>query len=134
MKDCDYDAPWYHGSPEELVELRTGSWVTQFREMAKAFSHRPSLMSLDDDGQTVRHDGKRIGYLYVVSEAVGPQDVRYLANTAQTHWETLRPLSVRRVAELPVDDPPQLTPDEIAEMRKEIPAGTTGFIGTPDTP
>ncbi len=64
MGQCDYSAPSYHGSPEELDALRAGSWVTQFKEMAKAFSHRPTLMSLDDDREHVKHDGKLVGYLY----------------------------------------------------------------------
>ena len=59
MEHCDYSTPWYHGSPEKLRVLRKGSWVTQFKEMAKAFSHRPSLISLDDDCQAVKHDGQR---------------------------------------------------------------------------
>ena len=108
METCDYDAPWYHGSPEKLTELRKGSWVTQFKEMAKAFSHKPSLISLDDDGQAVKHDGQLIGFLYIVSEPIGPDDVSYLHNTGQTHWQTQRDLRIRYVAELPVGDPPQV--------------------------
>jgi len=132
METCDYDAPWYHGSPEKLTELRKGSWVTQFKEMAKAFSHKPSLISLDDDGQAVKHDGQLIGFLYIVSEPIGPDDVSYLHNTGQTHWQTQRDLRIRYVAELPVGDPPQVTKEEIAELRKNAPEGTTGFIGDPD--
>jgi len=129
---CDYSAPWYHGSPETLTVLRKGSWVTQFKEMAKAFSHRPNLMSLGGDCQTIKHNGQQPGFLYMVSETLGPDDVSYLRDTAQTHWQTQRDLQVRLVAELPVDDPPQLSEEEIAELRKGIPEGTTGFIGSPD--
>ena len=129
---CDYGRPWYHGSPERLAVLREGSWVTQFREMAKAFSHKPSCISLDDNCRAVKHDGKLPGYLYEVSEAVGPDDVTYLPNTAQTHWQTQRELQVRLVAELPIDDPPQLSEEELAELRKDVPEGTTGFFGDPD--
>lgn len=132
MKKCDYGAPWYHGSPEDIAVLREGSWVTQFEQMAKAFSHRPALMSLDDDCENVKHNGQWPGFLYVISEAVSPDDVTYLRDTAQTHWQTNRDLRVRLVAELPLDDPPQLSEQEIAELRKDIPEGTSEMICTPD--
>ena len=112
--------------------LRKGSWVTQFKELAKAFSHRPSLISFGDDSQTVKHNGQQPGFLYIVSEEVGPDDVSYLRDTAQTHWQTQYDLQVSLVAELPVDDPPQLSQEAITAMRQEIPEGTTGFIGDRD--
>jgi len=132
METCDYGAPWYHGSPEELAVLRSGSWITQFREMAKAFSHKPSLMSLDDDCEHVKHNGRLRGYLYTVSEPVRPEDLCYLRDTAQTHWQTTRDLKLRLVSELAVDDPPQLNEEEIAALREDIPEGTTGMVCTPD--
>ena len=132
MEKCDYGKPWYHGSQEKLAFLRKGSWVTQSSELAKAFSHRPSLISFGEDGQSVKHNGEQLGFLYMVSEAVGPEDVTYLPHTAQTHWQGQRDLEVRLVAELPLDDPAQLSEGEIAAMRKKIPEGTTGFIGDRD--
>ena len=132
MDKCDYGAPWYHGSPDKLRVLRKGSWITQLREMAKAFSHKPTLMSLDDDCRNVKHNGRQPGFLYVVSEPIGTDDVSYLRDTAQTHWQTQRDLQVRLLAELPLDDPPQLSEEEIADLRKEIPEGATGMICTPD--
>jgi len=130
---CDYDRPWYHGSPEELSVLRKGSWVTQFREIAKAFSHKPSRMSFEDDEcRIVKHNGSLLGRLYVISEEIGPDDVSYFADTAGTHWQTQRDLRVRLVAELPVDDPPLLSEEELAELRKTMPDGTTGMLCDPD--
>jgi len=132
MEKCDYTAPWYHGSPEKLSVLRKGSWVTQSKELAKAFSHKPSLISFGDDSQTVKHNGQQSGFLFIVSETVGPDDVSYLRDTAQTHWQIQHDFQVRLVAILPVDDPPQLGEEAITAMRKDIPEGTTGFIGDPD--
>jgi hypothetical protein len=130
---CDYSEPWYHGSPQELDILREGSWVTQFQEIAKAFSHKPSLMSFgDDECRAVKHNGVLPGRLYTIAEEIGPDDVSYLPNTAGTHWQTQRDLRVRLVAELPVDDPPLLSEEEISELRKVMPEGTTGMICTPD--
>ncbi len=127
MDSCDYTSPWYHGSSEQLTTLRTGSWVTQFKELAKAFSHRPTLISFGDDSQTVKHNGQQPGFLYVLAEAVGPEDVVYLPRTVQTHWQVKRDIQVALVAELPVEDPPQLSEEELAAMRREIPEGKTGF-------
>ena len=132
MTKCDYTAPWYHGSPERLTVLRKGSWVTQFRELAKAFSHKPELISLDDDCARVKHNGHTVGHLYAIAEPIGPEDVTYLRDTAQTHWQTNRGLSLELVAVLPLDDPPQLSSEEIAALRRDIPEGTKGFICTPD--
>jgi hypothetical protein len=132
MTQFDRNTPWYHGSPESLPILRKGSWVTQFKEMAKAFSHRPKLISLSDDGLHVKHDGQQPGFLYMVAEPVAPEDVAYLQNTAQTHWQTQRDLQVALVAALPINDPPQLTKQEIAELLKDVPQGYTGFKGAPD--
>jgi len=132
MQKYDYSAPWYHGSPEKLTVLRKGSWVTQFKELAKAFSHKPSLISFGDDNRTVKHNGQQPGFLYMISEVVGPDDVSYLRDTAQTHWQAQRGFQVKLVSDLPVDDPPQLSEEEITAMRKVIPEGTTGFIGDRD--
>ena len=133
MENCDYNAPWYHGSPDRLTVLRAGSWVTHFKEVAKAFSHKPPLISLDYDCQVVKHNGQLPGFLYKVAERISAEDVTYLRDTAQTHWQTSRDLRIELVAELPVTDPPLLTAAEVAEMRKHVPEGTTGFFGTPDS-
>lgn len=70
----------------------------------------------------------------MVSESVGPAEVCYLPNTAQTHWQAQRDLQVELITELPVTDPPQLTVDEIARLRSLSPAGTTGITLTRDDP
>jgi hypothetical protein len=103
--------------------------VTPFPAVAKAFSHKPTLVSLSDDCQTAKHNGQLRGYLYRVSEAVVPEDLTCLSGTAETHWETQRELQVALIGELPVDDPPQLASDEIVRMRA---AGTGFFTSLPD--
>ena len=68
-----------------------GSWVTPFREFAKAFSHKPTRVSASgDDLANVRHDGKVAGFLYVVAETLADQDLEELPGTDQTHWKTTR--------------------------------------------
>ena len=65
----DYDLPWYHGSPLELTVLREGSTITQNRELARVFSHKPGIVSFGEDGALIGHNGEQPGFLYRV---VGP--------------------------------------------------------------
>jgi hypothetical protein len=131
MKKEERCGPWYHGSPEKLTILRRESWVTPFVEVAKAFAHKPSLISFGDEG-SVKHDGQVPAFLYIVDEVTAQQDICYLRDTAQTHWQTQRDLCLKLVSLLPIDDPPQLSTAEIEAMRRQAPKGDTGFVGEPD--
>jgi hypothetical protein len=89
--------PWYHGSPLKLKTLREGSTITQKRELARIFSHKPTLVSVEEDGR-IRHNGARPGYLYVVAEAVAEGDVRPHPRTTMApgdEWLTTRELRLR---------------------------------------
>ncbi len=122
-------SPWFHGSPEELSTLRAGSWVTPFREYAKAFSHKPTRVSASgDDVNNVRHDGKVPGFLYVVAEPLADQDLEELPGTDQTHWQTTRVLKVRLVEKVPLVETEMLSEAESAEFSKNYPG--TGFWST----
>ncbi|MGQ9514997.1 MAG: hypothetical protein ACUVTL_08135 [Thermoproteota archaeon] len=70
----DYGKKWYHGSPLELVVTRRGSTVTQDRELARIFSHKPTIVSISDDGR-IKHDGKIPGFLYCIDEDIGVGDL-----------------------------------------------------------
>lgn len=108
---------WFHGSPEKLTTLRTGSWVTPFKELAKAFSHKPTCISIsDDDFLNVRHDGKVDGYLYVISERISNEELRELKGTDQSHWETTRELKIKFVSDVPLMDSELLTEPELAAL------------------
>lgn len=100
------DGVWYHGSPARFEELRANSTVTQWRELAEAFSHKPARLGYDDDG-VIFHDGNEVGYLYVVDEAVriGEDIYRHPRTTMDYNAEflTKRPLKVKRIAQIPVD-------------------------------
>jgi hypothetical protein len=95
--NTDYAALWYHGSPQEMTILRAGSWVTPFKELAKAFSHKPATISASDDFLQVTHDGELPGFLYRIAESIAPEDIAVLPGTKKTHWRTLRDLNVERV-------------------------------------
>ena len=94
---------WYHGSNKIFSELRTNSTITQWKELAEAFSHQPSGLGYDDNG-IIRHNGTEKGYLYVVDEpiAVGADIYQHPNTTMDENAEFLikRPLKVRLICEL----------------------------------
>ncbi|MBO4367792.1 MAG: hypothetical protein J5859_03690, partial [Clostridia bacterium] len=99
------DGVWYHGSNVRFDVLREGSTITQWRELAEAFSHKPSVLGYEDDG-SITHDGKEYGYLYVIDEPIkaGVDCYRHPRTTMDENAEflTRRPLRVRLIAEKPV--------------------------------
>jgi len=127
------DGPFYHGSPLELTVLSKGSVVSPFIEVAKAFSHKPNIVSfLSQDCTAIKHDGKLPGFLYLVVDAQ-PGDILEMPETDSTHWVIQRDLPIKLVCELPIDDPPLLTEEEVAEHVRHMPhEGYTGFFSTGD--
>lgn len=97
------DGIWYHGSNKIFTELWEGSTITQWRELAEAFSHQPSRLGYDDDGN-IGHNGIEKGYLYVIDEAikVGIDIYQHPETTMDPNAEflTKRPLKVRLIEEL----------------------------------
>ena len=97
------DGVWYHGSNMIFSELRTGSTVTQWRELAEAFSHKPSGLGYDDDG-VITHNGTEKGYLYVIDGpiTVGVDIYQHPTTTMDENAEflTKRPLKLRMICEL----------------------------------
>ena len=65
---------WYHGSSLRLNTLVIGSFVTPVAFLAKAFASNPTRVNIEirdnsesgDHTVTIRHDGKKPGYLYRV--------------------------------------------------------------------
>ncbi len=97
------DGPWYHGSNQVLSVLRTNSTITQWKELAEAFSHQPSRLAYDDSG-FITHNGTEKGYLYVIDEpiSVGIDVYQHPRTTMDENAEflTKRPLKVRMVCSL----------------------------------
>ena len=95
---------WYHGSPERFTVLRQGSTVTPCRTLAKAFSHRPSLLCWEDDG-TITHSGGKPGFLYQVDESttLGGDLLPHPRSTMEPNAEflTQRPLAVKLIGIAP---------------------------------
>lgn len=99
----DPNGTWYHGSNRVFTELRAGSTVTQWRELAEAFSHKPTGLGYDDDG-VISHNGTEKGYLYIIDEAVvvGEDVYQHPGTTMDENAEFLtnRPMKVKMICEL----------------------------------
>jgi hypothetical protein len=120
----DYTQPWYHGSPFELTTLRVGSTITQRRDLARIFSHKPVIVSIDDDGR-IRHSGTLPGYLYIIDETVAPEDVEAHPRTTMgpgDEWLTHRELRVRLLGVVELRPEELLTEAELEDLRQRIAA------------
>lgn len=67
--DIIEDGTWYHGSNKIFDTLETGSTITQWKELAEAFSHKPPMLCYGDDGD-ILHNGQETGYLYIIDEPI----------------------------------------------------------------
>ena len=109
---------WYHGSPLQLRTLRAGSTVTMDMHLAEVFAHKPSLVSLADDGR-VRHNGRQPGLLYRVAEALGPGDVTPHPQSSMPpglEYLTTRDLALALIGPVPVRADELLSEAEAAEL------------------
>lgn len=99
------DRTWYHGSNKRFEILREGSTITQWKELAEAFSHQPSGLGYDDDG-VIWHNGTEKGYLYIIDEPIiiGEDVYQHPTTTMDLNAEflTKRPLKVRFIEELEI--------------------------------
>jgi hypothetical protein len=130
----DPQAPWYHGSPLLLTELLAGSTITQDRDLARVFSHKPTIVSQDvaDDGRrTILHNGVQPGYLYRIVEPIGPADVRPHPKTTMgtgQEWLTNRPLRLALVEQTAPRPDERLTEAMLAVLRARMREQATGGI------
>ncbi|HOU15322.1 MAG TPA: hypothetical protein PKZ84_19620 [Anaerolineae bacterium] len=120
----DYTQPWYHGSPFALTTLRVGSTITQRRDLARIFSHKPAIVCIEDDGR-IKHNGTQPGYLYIIDEAVAPEDVEAHPRTTMgpgDEWLTHRELRVRLLDKVEPCSEELLTPEELDDLHRRIAA------------
>ena len=98
-------APWYHGTNQMIDVLYTGSTITQWRELAEAFSHKPSMLEIGDDGR-ICHNGEAYGYLYQIDESicVGIEVYPHPRTTMDLNMEflTAKPLKVKLIQEIDI--------------------------------
>jgi hypothetical protein len=104
---------WFHGSPRKLKTLLPGSTVTPIRILARAFSHKPEVLSIeitenDDSGRrcfVITHDGTKSGFLHrVIVENPGTDLIRHPDSNGAAGEEmlTTRTLSLEFIEEVPL--------------------------------
>ena len=125
MNQYDSLRPWYHGSPLQLDELLEGSTITQRMDLARIFSHKPAIVSIDDDGPEwrLRHNGVLPGYLYRIAEPVTPDDVYPHPHTSMppgAEWLIRRPLRVELIGPTTVRSNEFLSPDDVRELQARL--------------
>jgi hypothetical protein len=118
----DFTKPWYHGSPKVLDVLHAGSTITQDRELARVFSHKPTLVSVDDAGEMrqIKHNGTEAGFLYRIAEEVAPEDVTPHPRSAMEfgkEWLTGRALRLTLIGPTQPVREEMLTGEEIELLR-----------------
>lgn len=120
----DYSKTWYHGSPMQLESLRPGSTITQDKDLARVFSHKPAIVSQWVDEQQIRrlrHTGEQPGYLYRIVEEVRAEDVTPHPRTAMEpgqEWLTQRALRVELVTTTQPRPEELLSPQEVERLRQ----------------
>jgi len=127
MSEFDSRTPWFHGSPLELTVLRPGSTITRDRALAKAFSHKPTLLQDTREGGTgsLTHDGRLDGWLYVVDEPVREADVSPVPGSTMgdgQEWLTARPLRVVAIERTTVSTDELLSAEEERALRMKVDA------------
>lgn len=122
LPDWDYDLPWYHGSPLELAVLRVGSTITQNRDLARVFSHKPSIVAFREHGGMLGHSGETPGHLYRVVAPVTAGDV-HPHPTSSMHpgeeWLTDRELRLERIGPTVVREDERLPPEEVRRLKEQ---------------
>ncbi|HCC78699.1 MAG: hypothetical protein A2X25_14740 [Chloroflexi bacterium GWB2_49_20] len=118
--DFDPSQTWYHGASLELTTILKGSTITQKRELARIFSHKPTLVSVSDD-ERVKHNGTIPGYLYAIAEKIEPGDVTPHPCTTMSpgdEWLTTREVRVRLLCPTEPVPEEQLTDTELAQLQE----------------
>ena len=113
---------WYHGSPLELSFIRTGSTITQKRELARIFSHKPTIVSISDDGQ-IKHNGTMSGYLYIITDEIAPKDVIPHPQTTMSdgdEWLTTCELHLKLLCPTELVSSELLTDDDYAMLKDKL--------------
>ena len=125
MKAWNYSRTWYHGSPFRLTTIREGSTIIQDRDLARVFSHKPTFVSVSDDGK-IKHSGTMPGFLYFVSEDNHPDDVVPHPTSSMVvgkEWLTTRALRVQLIESTRIRGDERLTEEQIVKLRRMLQQG-----------
>jgi hypothetical protein len=122
--EWDASKPWYHGSPVKLTWLQMGSTITQDRELARTFSHKPSLVSQDVDAagkRTIKHNGTQPGYLYRLVKPISQVEIEPHHTSKMgsgQEWLTRHDLEVELVEPTIIDTEEVLSAAEVNDLYK----------------
>ncbi len=119
----DFNRPWFHGSPHVLDVLLAGSTITQDEHLARVFSHKPEIVSLDEDGDIyrIRHTGRLPGLLYQIDEPIAPADIYphpHSSMPAGLEWLSRRPLRLRLLGPVVIVAEEMLSEAEAQDLRR----------------
>jgi len=111
---------WFHGSPLRLTTLRKGSTITPDRDLARVFSHRPSLVSIKTGPHGfIRHSGTDPGFLYFVEVGTKADVIPHPTTTMEPgdEWITTRDLPLSLIEPTVVREEERLSDDEVAQLK-----------------
>jgi hypothetical protein len=117
---------WYHGSPVKLSKLRSGSTISSNRELARIFSHKPSLVVQDYDSEgrmLIKHSGRQAGWLYRIAELLQPKDLLPHPRSsmeAGQEWLTCRELALELLEATTIVPEELLSAAEIADLQARL--------------
>jgi hypothetical protein len=109
---------WYHGSPYELTTIRKGSTITQDINLARIFSHKPSCVCIEDNGD-IKHNGVLEGYLYSIDEVITEGDVYPHPRTTMQEgmeWLTNRELRLQLIEKTVIREEEKLSEEDIKAL------------------
>ena len=119
LEEFNYSKPWYHGTPQKnIFILRKGSTITQHIDLARVFSHKPTIVSIQDN--ELRHDGNKPGFLYTVCEVLSPEEIYPHPRSSMEwgmEWLTKLPLSLSLLGPTEIIKSELLTDTEITNLK-----------------
>jgi hypothetical protein len=130
VKSGDFAKPWYRGSPFRLSVLRKGSTITQDQNLARVFSHKPTIVSLSDGN--IKHYGNAPGFLYRIAESLKREDVYPHPRSSMPEgkeWVTARELAVEPVGPTQIVEDERLTEEEATRLKEFAKSRVQGTVG-----
>ncbi len=117
------DGPWYHGSPRKLTTLRAGSTITQDRELARIFSHKPAIVVGEEANKRWKHTGPFAqGYLHRLVGPVSKEDIEPVLDSRIApglEWNTRREFALELDAVTEIDPAELLMKSELLRLAAE---------------
>jgi hypothetical protein len=118
---------WFHGSPLRLAVLTAGSTITPVYDLARVFSHKPSLVSIDEVGGELRleHNGLQAGWLYRVLD-VREEDVHPHPTSSMPEgleWLTCRDLALELIGAVEIRPEEFLSDETVMRLKKRAGEG-----------